>query len=207
MQSFRHLSKNHFNSSGYVQDLRSREMFRFYSTYFDRTLLIFAIFPILILALISSNLLWFCHVVLHHLAPMFMSIASLTLMYALFGILAVMTGLLNDDGPLCLIVMLAVFSADQYYLVFCNHPVSKRQWPKFFYLFLFVFVAYYLRFDSQLFLYALVTCYMLLTLSIVSNTVYNTAETGCCCCCCSNFFAENIIKIVNSNNNNFTICA
>ena len=178
MQSFRHLSKHYFNSSGYVLDLRSREIYRFYAAYFDRMLLLFAFFPILIIALMSSNLLWFCHVILHHMiifmrftadhmAPIFMSLATLTLLYALFGIFAVMTGLLNDDGPLCLIVMLAIFSADQYYLIFCNHPVSKRQWPKFFYLFLFVFVAYYLRFNGQLFLYAFLTCYTLLTLSMV----------------------------------------
>ena len=181
MQSFRHLSKDYFNSSGFVQDLRSQETYRFYSAYYDRALLLFAIFPILIIALMSSNLLWFCHVVLHHLliivhltddhfAPIFISLATLMLIYSIFGIFAVMTGMLNDDGPLCLIVMLAVFSADQYYMLFCNHPVSKRQWPKFFYLFLFVFVTYYLRFNGQLCLYALISCYMLLTLSMVSCT-------------------------------------
>ncbi|VDP21387.1 unnamed protein product [Soboliphyme baturini] len=72
----------------------------------------------------------------------------LTAILALVGMEAIMAEFFNDTSTAFYVILL-LWLADQYDAVCCRSSISKRFWPRFFFLYNFAFYAYHYRFNGQ----------------------------------------------------------
>ncbi|VDP14064.1 unnamed protein product, partial [Soboliphyme baturini] len=107
----------------------------------------------------------------------------LTAVLALIGMRAILVEFFNDSST-AVFVMALVWLADQYDSLCCRSSISKRFWPRFFFLYHFTFYAYYYRFNghysglalltSWLFIQVGVSCFFLIRTEITKS--FNVIE-------------------------------
>lgn len=85
---------------------------------------------------------------------------------ALVAMQAVMSEFFNDTTT-AFNVMLIVWAADQYDAFCCHTPIARRHWPKFFFLYHFLFYAYDYRFYGHYSNLALLTSWLFIQHSMI----------------------------------------
>ncbi|KAL1238896.1 Membralin [Trichinella spiralis] len=158
ISSVKSLASNE-SEKGYMRNLVTGEQYRFVTMWMSRSSYISAFLTMLTFTFSISALLRFSHqqffvfiinvFQLFELNAAFVQVAPLiSVILGLVGMEAVMSEFFNDTN-IAFCVILMIWFADQYDFICCTSPLSRRYWPRFFYLYHFVFYAYYSRFNGQ----------------------------------------------------------
>ncbi|KRY48551.1 Membralin [Trichinella britovi] len=158
ISSVKSLASNE-SEKGYMRNLVTGEQYRFVTMWMSRSSYISALLTMLTFTFSISALLRFSHqqffvfiinvFQLFELNAAFVQVAPLiSVILGLVGMEAVMSEFFNDTN-IAFCVILMIWFADQYDFICCTSPLSRRYWPRFFYLYHFVFYAYYSRFNGQ----------------------------------------------------------
>uniref|UniRef100_A0A5S6QD02 Membralin n=1 Tax=Trichuris muris TaxID=70415 RepID=A0A5S6QD02_TRIMR len=162
---------NDYSEKGFLRNLVTGEQYRFVTMWMSRTSYITAFLTMVLLTFSISVLLRFSHqqifmliVQLFHVFE-FNGVVSLpvapliSVVLGLVGMEAVMAEFFVDAN-IAFFVILIVWVADQYDSICCTSSVSRRFWLRFFYLYHFMFYAYYSRFNGQFSYLALLSCWV-----------------------------------------------
>ncbi|KRZ69592.1 Membralin [Trichinella papuae] len=158
ISSVKSLASNE-SEKGYMRNLVTGEQYRFVTMWMSRSSYISAFLTMLTFTFSISALLRFSHqqffvfiinvFQLFELNAAFVQVAPLiSVILGLVGMEAVMSEFFNDTN-IAFCVILMIWFADQYDFICCTSALSRRYWPRFFYLYHFVFYAYYSRFNGQ----------------------------------------------------------
>ncbi|CDW52355.1 membralin [Trichuris trichiura] len=160
---------------GFLRNLITGEQYRFVTMWMSRTSYLTAFMTMIVLTFSISVLLRFSH------QQIFMLIVQLFHVFEFNGVvtvplaplISVILGLIGMeavmaeffiDANIGFFVILIVWVADQYDSICCTSAVSRRFWLKyqmrFFYLYHFMFYAYYSRFNGQFSYLALLSCWI-----------------------------------------------
>ncbi|XP_074603899.1 membralin [Brevipalpus obovatus] len=166
------------NNKGYFRNVVTGEHYRFVNIWMTRSAYFVALFIMLVLTLFNSMLLRYAH----HLVFVFVAeimqmlefninftfpFAPLSMVIlALVAMQAVMSEFFNDTTT-AFNVMLIVWAADQYDAFCCHTMITRRHWPKFFYLYHFLFYAYDYRFYGHYSSLALLTSWLFIQHSMI----------------------------------------
>ncbi|XP_076621888.1 membralin isoform X3 [Colletes latitarsis] len=168
----------HEDNKGFLRNVVTGEHYRFVSMWMARTSYLAAFCIMLIFTISVSMLLRYSHhqifvfiVDLLHMLEFnlpisFPAASLLTVILALVGMEAIMSEFFNDTRTAFYIILI-VWIADQYDVVCCHTPVTKRYWLRFFYLYHFSFYAYHYRFNGQYSSLALVTSWLFIQHSML----------------------------------------
>nr|XP_018897634.1 PREDICTED: membralin [Bemisia tabaci]XP_018897635.1 PREDICTED: membralin [Bemisia tabaci]XP_018897636.1 PREDICTED: membralin [Bemisia tabaci] len=177
MASIKNLAETEDNK-GYLRNVVTGEHYRFVSMWMARTSYISAFFIMLVFTVSISMLLRYSHhqififivdllqMLEFNVAITFPAAPLLTVILALVGMEAIMSEFFNDTTTAFYIILI-VWVADQYDAICCHSPITKRHWPKFFYLYHFSFYAYHYRFNGQYSGLALVTSWLFIQHSML----------------------------------------
>lgn len=148
------------NNQGYMKNVLTGEHYKFVTTWMGRTSYFISFLLMFVFTVSISTLLRFCHqqifIFIVHLlhvmdwnvtyafpiAPLF------TVILSLVGMEAIMAEFFNDTTT-SFYVILIVWAADQFESICCHTKLSQQFWPRFFFLYHFVFYAYHYRFNGQ----------------------------------------------------------
>ncbi|XP_022706297.1 membralin-like isoform X2 [Varroa jacobsoni] len=159
MSSLKRLAEREDNK-GFVKNVVTGEHFRFVTMWTTRTSYITAALVMIIFTLSISMLMRYTH---HQIFTLIVEILHLlefnsgrsfrttplfTVVLALVGMEATMSEFFNDYTTAFGIIFV-VWLADHFYAVCCHSSISKRHWPRFFFLYHFAFYAYDYRFNGQ----------------------------------------------------------
>ncbi|XP_076173799.1 membralin isoform X2 [Ptiloglossa arizonensis] len=177
MASIKTLAEQEDNK-GFLRNVVTGEHYRFVSMWMTRTSYLAAFCIMFIFTISISMLLRYSHhqififiVDLLHMLEFSLPISFpaaplLTVILALVGMEAIMSEFFNDTTT-AFYIMLIVWIADQYDVICCHTPVTKKYWLRFFYLYHFSFYAYHYRFNGQYSSLALVTSWLFMQHSMV----------------------------------------
>ncbi|KFD70315.1 hypothetical protein M514_09555 [Trichuris suis] len=160
-----------YAEKGFLRNLITGEQYRFVTVWMSRTSYLTAFMTMILLTFSISVLLRFSH------QQIFMLIVQLFHVFEFNGVvtvpvaplISVILGLVGMeavmaeffiDANIAFFVILIVWVADQYDSICCTSAVSRRFWLRFFYLYHFMFYAYYSRFNGQFSYLALLSCWV-----------------------------------------------
>ena len=182
MSSFKKVASN-VSNKGFLRNVITGEHYRFIDMWINKLNYILSFVLMIVLTSVIAMLMRLCHHQLFKffckllfalqqnqvLYPVWMPfpIASLLTMFlGLWGLETIMTELLDD--PMVSFHLIAfVWMADNYYTICCHSYLSRKYFPRFFYLSSYLFYGFHSQFNGQFSGLALVTTFMTTQLCMV----------------------------------------
>lgn len=182
MSSFKKVASN-VSNKGFLRNVITGEHYRFIDMWINKLNYIFSFVLMVVLTSVIAMLMRLCHHQLFKffckllfalqqnqvLYPVWMPfpIASLLTMFlGLWGLETIMTELLDD--PMVSFHLIAfVWMADNYYTICCHSYLSRKYFPRFFYLSSYLFYGFHNQYNGQFSGLALVTTFMTTQLCMV----------------------------------------
>eukprot|EP00731_Ephydatia_muelleri_P018618 Em0011g658a len=161
--SFKYLLPEGHNSA-YVKDVLRGSQYYYRVQWMSKWLYVSGVLPALFFTLVASILLRQLHFhffkfithfqqLVNHGVPMPVQTAAqipfLVATYATIGLIIVMSESLGDDSLFSLLMVATVWEVDQFYIIFCRQPTSRRYFPWFFFIYHFLPYGYFVRFGGQ----------------------------------------------------------
>ncbi|XP_015120808.1 membralin [Diachasma alloeum] len=168
----------HEDNKGFLRNVVTGEHYRFVSMWMARTSYVAAFFIMLVFTVSISMLLRYSHhqifvfivdlfqMLEFNVTASFPAASLLVVILALVGMETIMSEFFNDTTTAFYIILI-VWIADQYDVICCHTPITKRHWLRFFYLYHFSFYAYHYRFNGQYSSLALVTSWLFIQHSML----------------------------------------
>ncbi|XP_057321186.1 membralin isoform X2 [Microplitis mediator] len=168
----------HEDNKGFLRNVVTGEHYRFVSMWMARTSYLAAFFIMLVFTVSISMLLRYSHhqifvfivdlfqMLEFNVTASFPAASLLVVILALVGMETIMSEFFNDTTTAFYIILI-VWIADQYDVICCHTPITKRHWLRFFYLYHFSFYAYHYRFNGQYSSLALVTSWLFIQHSML----------------------------------------
>lgn len=139
---------------GFVRNVESGDLYRFVNVLSSRVSYLTAALVMFIFTLVITLLLRHSHYQVYGFVASLMDGQTnppfaplLTIVLALVGMEAIMAEFFGDTST-AFYVILIVWASDQFHGM-CQSRLTRRHWPRFFYLYHFAFYAYEHRFSSQ----------------------------------------------------------
>ena len=139
---------------GFVRNVESGDLYRFVNVLSSRVSYLTAALVMFIFTLVITLLLRHSHFQVYAFVASLMDGQTnppfaplLTIVLALVGMEAIMAEFFGDTST-AFYVILIVWAADQFHTM-CRSRLTRRHWPRFFFLYHFAFYAYEHRFSSQ----------------------------------------------------------
>ncbi|XP_044589387.1 membralin isoform X2 [Cotesia glomerata] len=168
----------HEDNKGFLRNVVTGEHYRFVSMWMARSSYLAAFFIMLVFTVSISMLLRYSHhqifvfivdlfqMLEFNVTASFPAASLLVVILALVGMETIMSEFFNDTTTAFYIILI-VWIADQYDVICCHTPITKRHWLRFFYLYHFSFYAYHYRFNGQYSSLALVTSWLFIQHSML----------------------------------------
>ncbi|PAA73368.1 hypothetical protein BOX15_Mlig016888g2 [Macrostomum lignano] len=166
---------------GFVRNVVTGDQFRFVNVWMSRSSYLPSAFIMIIFTLCISMLLRYSHHqiflfiadLLHRLEfnttlrPPNLPVAQLlTIILGLVGMETIMSDFFTDSST-AFYVIIIIWISDQFLALLCHTSVTRRHWPRFFFLYHAGFYAYYYRFNGQYSGLALTTSWLFIQHSMI----------------------------------------
>ncbi|KAG8035710.1 hypothetical protein G9C98_001138 [Cotesia typhae] len=177
MESIKTLAE-HEDNKGFLRNVVTGEHYRFVSMWMARSSYLAAFVTMMVFTVSISMLLRYSHhqifvfivdlfqMLEFNVTASFPAASLLVVILALVGMETIMSEFFNDTTTAFYIILI-VWIADQYDVICCHTPITKRHWLRFFYLYHFSFYAYHYRFNGQYSSLALVTSWLFIQHSML----------------------------------------